>query len=603
MAERPGSASYKSLAEMWEHRVESTPESEALQFRRDGTWVNMTWKDAGFRVRALANALLGRGLRPEDRVVILSETRVEWVLADFAVLCAGGATTTLHTTSPPEECAYILADCEAVLAFCDTPARARQLVDLRERVPSLKGVVVFDGDSTQEYVSLRSFEEEGRRYAEGAPSAYDDARRAIGPDQLATLIYTSGTTGDPKGVMLTHDAWVYAGEALDALSMVTPADKQVLFLPLSHVYARLNEILFVRLGLPTVLDGDLEALVANAAETRPTFVSAVPRVFDKAWARLSEQARAGGSARATAFDWAFGVGQQMSARRRAHANPGAVLRARWAVADRLVFQRIKARFGGRLRFLISGGAPLSLDVALAFHAVDILICEGYGLTECAAIATVNPPDDTVFGTVGKPVAGTELKIAEDGEILLRSRAVMKGYYKQPEATAEVLDAEGWLHTGDIGQLLPSGHLQITDRKKDVIITSGGKNIAPARLQALITARCPYVSHVIVHGDRRPYCVALVALSFEPTARWARDHQIAFTSYADLALRPEVHELVRTYVEDVNREVATFETIKRFALLPMDLSTDDGTLTPSLKVKRKVVEQRHQAMLDSLYATS
>jgi long-chain acyl-CoA synthetase len=597
-----GAASFRSVADMWHHRIESTPEAQAMLYRKDGAWVPLTWREAGDRVERVANGLLSHGLLAEERVCLLSGTCVEWVLADLATLCAGGATTTIYPSSTAEECAYILGDCEGVFVFCDTAEQVAKLEAIRDRLPRVRKIVVFDGQGTADgsVITLRQLEDDGRRWAEAHPDAYDIARHAIGPERLATLIYTSGTTGHPKGVMLTHDAWIYEAEAIDALGILTPADKQFLFLPLAHVFAKVLQVTFIRLGIPTVIDGDIDALVANLGETQPTWMGAVPRIFEKAWSRIVAGAKESGTTRYQAFKWAIDVGHEVSRVRQARREPGPLLRAKAAIADRIAFAKVKARFGGRVRFFISGSAPLPKEIAEFFHACDILILEGYGLTESSAATCVNTPDDYIFGTVGKPLPGTQIRIAEDGEVLIKGRGVMKGYYNQPEATAEALTADGWLKTGDIGALTDSGHLKITDRKKELIITAGGKNIAPAHFQTLLKARCPYVSQVLMHGDRRPFCTALVALDVEAAGRWAREHQVSYTDEADLSRKPEIKALIQADVDAINKELPSYETVKAIAILPEEMTVENGLMTPTLKMKRKLVEARYAELLDAFY---
>jgi len=576
-----------------------------MSYRRNGEWLTMTWREAEKVAREVANGLLAAGVRREQRCCILAETSPEWILVDMGILCAGAATTTIFPSSTCEECEYILANCEAVVLFCDAQ-QLPKLAEVRKRLPLLRQVVVMRGtpDEGDEAETLDQFREEGRVFAAHYPDAYDRAHADIAPDSLATLMYTSGTTDEPKGVMLSHDAWVYESAAVDAMGLVSPADKQLLFLPLSHVFAKVLQVIFIRLGVPTVVDGDPDALLENMAATRPTWMGAVPVVFEKAWYRIQADAREGGRARHRLFTWAVGIGREVSRLRQERQEPTGLLRMRYALADRLVFRRVKDLFGGRIRFFVSGAAPLPREIAEFFHACDLLVLEGYGLTESCAASCFNAPDDYVFGTVGRPVPGTEVRIDEDGEILLSGRGVMQGYYKRPEDTAEALftDDQGraWLRTGDIGALLPSGHLRITDRKKEIIITSGGKNIAPAHFQNLLKGRSPYISEVLLHGDHRPYCVALIAIDEENVRRWAAAQGIEATDYADLASKPEVEALIQAEVDAVNAELASHATVRKIALLPEPLTVADGALTPSLKVKRRVVEERYQDILDAFY---
>ena len=424
---------------------------------------------------------------------------------------------------------------------------------------------------------------------------------AVGPADLATLIYTSGTTGKPKGVMLTHDNWLFEAETIADLSILGPTDKQLLFLPLAHSFGKVLEVAFIRLGVNTAIDGVIDDLVVNLAAVRPTIMAGVPRVYEKVYNRVVTGAREGGGLKYRIFQWALDVGGRVSRLRQKGAQPTGLLAFQHRLADKLVYSKLKARLGGRLRFLISGGAPLSRAIAEFFHACDILILEAYGLTESSAGSVGNRPERYKFGTVGIPYKGVETRIAEDGEILLRGRGIMQGYYKLPEDTAEALEPDGWFHTGDIGHLDADGFLSITDRKKDILVTAGGKNIAPQNIEGQLKAACPYVSQVVMLGDRRPFCVALITLNEETTGKWAREHGIDYKDYADLASRPAIQHLIRDGLEAVNATLASYERIKDFHLLDHDLSQETGELTPKMSVKRKVVEARHKDILDGFYA--
>lgn len=597
-----GTSSFRSVPDMWHHRVGSTPDATAMIFRDRANWNQVTWKEAAARVRYLANALLAFGIEPEQRCAILSKTRYEWVLVDMAILCAGGATSTIYPANTAEECEFICNDCSARVVFCDTQEQVFKLLQKRETLTSVERVIVFDGEGTEDgwVQALSRFESEGVEHEIANPDAYDKVSKNIRSDQLATLIYTSGTTGQPKGVMLTHDAWVYEAEAIDAMGLISPADKHYLFLPLAHVFAKVMEVIFIRLGVPTVVDGNMEALIHNLGETEPTWVAAVPRVFEKAYNRIVSEARDSGKIKYNLFKWAIDVGRQVSGLRQKGRQPHGLLRVKFALADKLVFQDIKERFGGRIRFFISGGAPLPKELAEFFHAMDILILEGYGLTESGAASCVNSPDDYVFGTVGKPVPGCELRIDTDGEILLRSRGNMVGYHQQPEDTDQCLDDDGWLRTGDIGMVLDSGHLMITDRKKAIIVTAGGKNVAPAHFENLLRSVSPFVADVVMHGDRRSFCTALVTINEDTAGPWARSEGIVYEDYADLASKPEVRALAQQAIDDVNRQLPSFERVRKFAILAEPFTVENGTLTPSLKVKRSVVVERYADQLDAFY---
>ncbi|HEY3566674.1 MAG TPA: long-chain fatty acid--CoA ligase [Thermoanaerobaculia bacterium] len=594
---------FRSVYEMFQHRVSSTPDLEAMSGRRDGQWHAMTWREADRRVRAVAGGLLSLGFQKGERAAILATSRPEWVIVDLAILAAGGATSTIYTSNTSEESAYILADSGSRVCFVENALQDAKIRDVRDQLPGVVQLIQIDGEPRVAdgwTITLAELERRGEEWNAANSGKLDEATTAVGPEDLATLIYTSGTTGKPKGVMLTHDNWLAEAEACAEMNVLSPTDKQLLFLPLAHSFAKVLQVLFIRAGVPTAIDGVIDDLVANLAVVRPTVMGGVPRVYEKVYNKVVTGAREGGGLKYKIFQWALDVGGQVSRIRQKGGQPPGLLAFKHRLADKLVFSKLKARLGGRLRFLISGGAPLSRAIAEFFHACDILILEGYGLTETSAGSLFNRPERYKFGTVGLPVPGLEVRIAEDGEILLRGRSVMKGYYNLPQDTAEALEPDGWFHTGDIGQLDADGFLTITDRKKDILVTAGGKNIAPQNIEGQLKAGCPYVSQVVMLGDRRPFCVALITLNEETTGKWAREHGIDYKSYADLASRPEVKQLIRDGVEAVNAHLASYERIKDFHLLDHDLSQETGELTPKMSVKRKVVESRHKDVLEGFY---
>jgi long-chain acyl-CoA synthetase len=596
------SAGFKSVVEMFHHRIRSTPDTEAIHFRKDGVWTVINWKEVGTRARHMACGLRSLGIGAEQRVAILSGTRMEWILADMGILCAGGATTTIYPSNTAEECAYILEDSGSRFAFVENQKQADKLSSVRASLPELQRVFIVEGKESADgwILPIAALEKLGREWDAKNPGQYDAVADAVGKDHLATLIYTSGTTGKPKGVMLTHDNWVYEGEAIDNLGIITPADKQFLFLPLAHSFAKVLEIAFIRIGVPTAVDGDIDSLVDNLGVVKPTFMGAVPRIFEKVYNKVLSGARESGGVKLKIFTWAMGVGKEVSALRQKKQEPSGLLSLKLSLADKLVFSKLKARFGGRIRFFISGGAPLSREIGEFFHAADLLVLEGYGLTESSAGTFMNRLDDYKFGTVGPAVPHTQVKFADDGEILLKGRGVMRGYYNLPADTAEALDADGWLHTGDIGELRDGTFLAITDRKKDLIKTSGGKYVAPQSIENKLKARSPLVSQVLVHGDNRNFCTVLIAVAEDTTKSWLAQQGITVGSYAELTTHPKVLEEIDRVVKELNRDLASYESLKKFALLPKDLSLEDGDLTPKMSVKRKVVEKKYRDLLDRFY---
>lgn len=589
-----------SIGRMFLERVEATPDREAYRYPVDGGWASLTWQQTKERVWRVAAGLLSLGLEHEQRVAIASSTRVEWILADLAINSVGAATTTVYPSTNPEDVAHILSDSTARIVFAEDDHQVAKVLEHRDDLPELTHVVVFDGVGDGELVlSLDRLEELGRKKLEQDPTAVDDALAQVGPETLATLVYTSGTGGRPKGVLLVNDNWVYEGVAVDALKILSVDDVQYLWLPLSHVFGKTLEAIQLRVGFATAVDGDLDRIVDNLGVVRPTFMAGAPRIFEKVRARVMTTAVEEGGVKKKIFDWAFGVGHQVSRLRQQGDEPGGLLAVQFRLADKLVFSKVKARLGGRIRFFISGSAKLSQEVAEWFHAADMLILEGYGLTETSAAIFVNRPGNNRFGTVGPPLPGTEVKIADDGEVLVRGPAVMRGYHNLPELTAESLDEDGWYHTGDVGEL-EDGFLRVTDRKKDLIKTSGGKYIAPQKIEVIFKAVSPQASQIVVHGDGRNYCTALITLDPDALAEWAQQRGLDHLAYADLTQTPEVRELVQGHIDELNARLDRWETIKKFEILPHDLTIESGDLTPSLKVKRKMVEKRYMDVLDQLY---
>jgi long-chain acyl-CoA synthetase len=593
-----------SIAQLLATRVQRTPDREAYRYPVGNSWRSMTWRQAGERVKAIAAGLLSLGLHREERVGILCNTRVEWLLCDLGILQAGGATTTVYPSSTAEECAFILADSETKYVFAEDAAQLKKLRSHKSEMPKLQKVILIDGNEPTDadwVLSLAQLETLGAELLAKDPNAVADIVKGIEGKHLATLIYTSGTTGKPKGVRLLHECWAYCADAIDAVRLWGPDDIQYLWLPMSHSFGKVLMAGHIASGSVTAVDGRIPKLVDNLAVVRPTIMAAVPRIFEKVYNKIVESSKQGHPIKQKIFELAVQTGKEVSRERQRGREPTGLLAIKARIADKLVFEKIKARFGGRVRYFISGSAPLSREIAEFFHACGILILEGYGLTETSAASFVNRPSKFAFGTVGMPMPGTEVKLApEDGEILIRSPGVMHGYHNLPEATAEALTTDGWLRTGDIGEIDARGFLRITDRKKDLIKTSGGKYIAPQAIEGKLKATCPYISQVIVHGDKRNFVTALVTLDEEAITKWGRDRGLS-RPYGELVTMPEVKQLLTPYFDQVNKTLAKYETVKQFAVLPRDLSVDEGELTPSLKVKRKVVEKKYASMLDKMYS--
>ncbi len=591
----------RTLPELFLDRVTVSPNAEAFRYPVDPEWRSLTWSDTLGRVRAISCGLMDLGLEAEQCCAILCATRIEWNLADLGILCAAGATSTIYPSSTPEECAHILGDSGSVIAFAENDDQVAKLERTRPRLPGLRHVVTVDGRGSSDgwVITLADLEARGRALSARDPSRFERVARSVRPESLATLIYTSGTTGQPKGVELTHDCWVFEGETTVASGILPENPTQLFWLPLAHSFGKVIEAAQLKVGFATAVDGRVEKLLENLAAIRPTFLCAVPRVFEKVRAKVIANARAAGGAKFALFRWAMNVGREVSLLRQQGRRPGPLLTARHALADRLVLRRVRDLFGGRLQFFISGSAPLSREVAEFFDAAGVVILEGYGLTESSAGSVCNRLGHAKIGTVGQAVKGLEVRIADDGEVLLRGRSIMRGYHNLPEATREALDG-GWLHTGDIGQLDAEGFLTITDRKKDLIKTSGGKYVAPQELEGKLKALCPYLSQVLVHGDKRNYVSALVTLDPEAIRGWARERGLADASVEELSRNPEVRALVQRDVNQLNAGLPRFAAVKRFAILPQEFTEQAGEVTPSQKLKRKLIETRYRSVLDGMY---
>jgi long-chain acyl-CoA synthetase len=581
----------KSIAQLLATRVQETPDREAFRYPVGDEWRSMTWRQAGERVRAIAAGLLSLGLGREDRVGIISNTRVEWLLCDLGVMSAGGASTTVYPSSTAEETAYILADSDSRFAFVEDATQLAKLARGRAELPKLAKAILLDGAPEAKdrdwVLTLADLEAAGAAHLAKDPRAIDDVIAGIQGDHLATLIYTSGTTGKPKGVRLLQECWAYTADAMVASGILTPDDVQYLWLPMSHSFGKVLEGGHIATGSVLAVDGRIPKIVDNLGVVKPTVMAAVPRIFEKVYNKVLEGAKQGGL-KQKIFEWAVKTGRQGSELRQQGKEPSGLLAVKLSIADRLVFSKIKARFGGRIRYFISGSAPLSREIAEFFHAADILILEGYGLTESSAASFCNRPNKYAFGSVGMPMPGTEVKLApEDGEILIKSPGIMQGYHNLPDQTSEALTPDGWLRTGDIGEIDSGGFLRITDRKKDLIKTSGGKYIAPQAIEGKLKSTCPYISQVLVHGDRRNFVTALITLDEEATMKWAAGKGMNGKAYGEVVQTEQVKQLISPFIDEVNKSLAKYETVKQFQILPRDLSVDAGELTPSLKVKRMV----------------
>jgi long-chain acyl-CoA synthetase len=557
----------------------------------------------GDEIREVALGLIALGRRPGDSVGLLSQTRAEWVRADFAIMSVGGVTIPVYPSYPPETLAYIARDSEMRTLFVEDEHQLLKALAAAPDMPTLETVVLIRGPAGTAGAGgrLRVLDWEALRALGREPvrEALESRLDAIRPGDVATIVYTSGTTGPPKGVVQTHGNHLAALDMIAQASGVRDGDLHLLFLPLAHSFARMESFLGVRLGLTTAFAESIERLPENLREVSPDFLFSVPRVFEKVYAKIHSGVAAAPPLRRRIFRWALDVGRRASRLERDGRALPAGLGLQQALADRLVFGKLRAALGGRLRFCVSGGAPLGLEIAEFFHAAGILILEGYGLTETCPILASNRLDSYRFGTVGRPFQGVEVKIAEDGEIVARGPNIAQGYYRKREETAAVFGPEGWFHTGDVGEIDRDGFLRITDRKKDLIKTSGGSYVAPQHIENLLKGD-PFVSQALVEGDRRPYPVALITLNAEELAKLAGERGLGDKPPAELVRHPAVMERVRRTVDGVNAHLASYAQVKRFAVLPNDFTQEAGELTPTLKVKRRDVRAKYADVLESLY---
>jgi long-chain acyl-CoA synthetase len=597
---------YRCIPDMLAQRVAATPHGRAFGFpvADDGiAW--MTWGEVGARAANIGAGLLDLGVRPEDRVAILSNTRVEWLLADFGIMNAGAATTTVYPTTEADEASFILGDSESVVLIAENAAQATKVSGAT--LEHLRHVVLIDATEGEHVsvgvptMSLADLEQRGADALAADPDLVSRAVAAVAPDHLATVIYTSGTTGRPKGVELLHAGWCWQAVAQGRNGLVRSDDLQYLWLPLSHSFGKTLACSLVHAGLPTYVDGRVDKLVVNLARVQPTLMCAAPRVFEKVYNAAVGSAASAGGAKAKIFAWAVRVGRQAVTLELAGVPVPAGLAAQRRVADKLVFSKLRERLGGRIRVLVSGAAPLSRDISEFFAAAGLPIYEGYGLTETSAGNFVNPVDGLRIGTVGQHLGDLECKIDVDGEILIRGLPVMRGYHNLPDETAAVFTDDGFFRTGDIGELDADGYLRITDRKKDLIKTSGGKYVAPSHIEGMFKAICPYTSQALVIGQARNFCTMLVTLDPDAIAGWAAAGALAGRPYAEIVGSDEARQMVGGYVTELNAKLNRWETIKKFVILSRDLSIEHGELTPSLKVKRRAVEATFADDIESMYA--
>ncbi len=593
--------SARTLTELFFEAVEKYGgHPAAFRYKADGTWHAVTHREVRERVEALARGLRELALGAGDKVAILSETRLEWTLADYACLCIRATDVPIYPTLPANQVEYILRDSGAAAVFCSTTAQVEKIQSVRAGLPALRNVIVFDPAAAGGgVIALADVEKKGKAAAAKYPRLKEDAL-TVRPDDLATLIYTSGTTGQPKGVMLSHGNICSNVNACVAVLRASEDDSCLAWLPLSHILERMVEYYFFDVGVTISFAESVDTVAQNLIDVHPTIVVGVPRLYEKVYARVLENALSGSAVKRRIFLWAKRVGEAWTAHRLAGVPLPLTLRLRHALADRLVFAKLRARTGGRVKFFVSGSAPLAPEVARFFFSAGLPVLEGYGLTETSPVLTLTPLDRPRLGAVGKPIPGVQIKIAPDGEVLAKGPNIMRGYYNKPDETREAIDADGWFHTGDIGELDADGYLKITDRKKDLLKTAGGKYIAPQPIENTVRLN-KFVASAVVLGDMRKFPIILIVPNFETLERWAKERGLAYASHADLIRLADVKAKMEREVMGGLRDLAKFEMPKKVVLLERDFTIESGELTPSLKVKRRQVERNYKEMIDRVYA--
>jgi long-chain acyl-CoA synthetase len=587
-----------TLPELLANTVKSYSKDGLLLYKKEGQYVPISTQEFGDRIKRLCLGLHALGFGAGDKLCLLSENRPEWVMTDFATLCAGGLTVPIYTTLVSDQVRYIIDDSDAKIVVVSNADQWKKVEPLRPRLGKVAHYIMIDGPAPAGVLSFEDLEEKGRSFGAAQPGLFDELAARVKPDSEASLIYTSGTTGVPKGVVLTHGNFLSNVKAVRQIIEFTEKDVCLSFLPLSHVFERMVTFTYIYAGCTIAYAESVEAVAQNLLEIRPHIMVSVPRVFEKIYTKVMDQVLVSPAPRRKIFFWALKVGRRYGALKLAGQPIRVGLRFKRAIAHKLVFSKIIARTGGRVRFFVSGAAPLSKEIAEFFYAMGLVVLEGYGLTETSPALSVNTFENLKFGTVGKPIPGVEIRIAPDGEILARGPNVMKGYYKKEAETREVLEG-GWFHTGDIGHLDEDGFVVITDRKKDLIVTSGGKNVAPQPIENLLRMSS-YIANAVVIGDRRRFVSALIVPEFEKLEAYARAQNIPFTHRDELVRDARIVDFMKAEVDKATPHLASYERVKKFVLLGRDFEIEQGEITPSLKVRRTIVESKYQDLIESMY---
>jgi long-chain acyl-CoA synthetase len=588
----------ETLSQLFLNTIKSYPKDDLMLYKKEGKYVSISTEEFADRVRCFSLGLRDLGLEAEDKLIVLSENRPEWVISDIANLCLGGITVPIYTSLIPEQIKYIIDDSDAKIVIVSDQSQWQKIEAIKSQLTKVTSYITFLSEAPEGVLTFAQVLERGKKMDKQNPGLFEKMALEVKPDAIASIIYTSGTTGPPKGVMLTHSNIFSNVKTCSSLLPFKDTDTVLSFLPLSHIFERMAMFLYLHNGMSIGFAESIDTLGDNLLEVRPHIMISVPRVLEKIYAKVIDNVQMSSSLKRKIFFWAVKVGRKYGRKKILNQPISKPLQFKRNLANKLVFSKVYAKTGGRVRFFLSGGAPLSKDIGEFFYAIGLTVMEGYGLTETSPVITANTFENLKFGTVGKPIPGVDVKIDEDGEILTKGPHVMNGYYKKEAASREAFEG-GWFHTGDIGHFDEEGFLVITDRKKDIIVTSGGKNVAPQPIEGILNLN-PYISNALVIGDRRKFISALVVPDFEKLEEYAKQNNISFEDHCDLVKKEEIVRFIQEQVDRSASNLASYEKVKKIALLDGEFEIEKGEITPTLKVKRNIVEEKHKDIIDAMY---
>ena len=588
----------ETLSQLFLNTIKSYPKDDLLLSKKEGKYVPISTEEFADRVKCFSLGLRDLGLEAGDKLIILSENRPEWVISDVANLCLGGITVPIYTSLIPEQIKYIIDDSDAKIVVVSDQGQWQKIEAIKSQLTKVTSYITCLSEAPEGVLTFAQVLERGRKMDKQNPGLFEKMALEVKPDAIASIIYTSGTTGPPKGVMLTHSNIFSNVKTCSSILPFKDTDTVLSFLPLSHILERMAMFAYLYNGMSIGFAESIDTLGENLLEVRPHIMVNVPRVLEKIYAKVIDNVQASSSLKRKIFFWAVKVGRKYGRKKILNQPISKLLQFKRNLANKLVFSKVYAKTGGRVRFFLCGGAPLSKDIGEFFYAIGLTVIEGYGLTETSPVITANTFENLKFGTVGKPIPGVEVRIDEDGEILTKGPNVMNGYYKREAASREAFEG-GWFHTGDIGHFDEEGFLVITDRKKDIIVTSGGKNVAPQPIEGILNLN-PYISNALVIGDRRKFISALVVPDFEKLEEYAKQNNISFEDHCDLVKKEEIVRFIQEQVDRSAPNLASYEKVKKIALLDKEFEIEKGEITPTLKVKRNIVEEKHKDIIDAMY---